>query len=118
MPLTFRITAPGAVTKPGHVSTTAPGITEDILASQEPRTTTRTSHISVRGTTTPGAVVDVALGRPATPANATSVVQARAGADGAFHITLPIPRGQAIVTVTAIAGSHTSGWAQQTVTRR
>jgi hypothetical protein len=45
-------------------------------------------------------------------------VQARAGADGAFHITLPIPRGQAIVTVTAIAGSHTSGWAQQTVTRR
>jgi glucoamylase len=116
-PLTFRITAPGAVTTPGHISTAAPGITEDILASQEPRTTTTTSHISVRGTTTAGAIVDVALSQPATPGNSTSVVQAVTGADGTFQITLPIPRGHAIVTVTATAESHASGWAQQTVTR-
>jgi glucoamylase len=116
-PLTFRVTAPGAVTRPGHISTAPPGITEDILASQEPRTITTTSHISVRGTSTAGAIVDIALSQPATPGNDTSVVQAVTGTDGAFHITLPIPRGHAIVTVTAVARSHASGWAQQTVTR-
>jgi glucoamylase len=116
-PLTFRITAPGAVTAPGHISTAPPSITEDILASQEPHTTTTTSHISVQGTSTAGAVVDVALGQPTAPDNHTSAVHVITGANGAFHITLPIPRGRAIVTVTAVAGSHASGWAQQTVTR-
>lgn len=116
--LAFRVTAPGAVTKPGHVSTAPPGITEDILASQEPHTTTTTSHAAVRGTTNAGAIVDVALSQPGTPGNRTSVMRTTAGANGRFYVTLPIPRGHAIVTVTAVAGSHTSGWAQQTVTRR
>jgi glucoamylase len=117
-PLTFRVTAPGAVTTPGHISTAPPGITEDILASQEPTTRTTTSRASVKGTTTAGAIVDITLGQPGSPANTTSVVQAVAGTDGTFGVTIPIPRGHTIVTVTAIAGSHASGWAQQTVTRR
>jgi glucoamylase len=118
VPLTFRVTAPGAVTTPGHISTAPPGITEDILASQEASTRTTSSRVSVAGTTAPGAVVEISLGQPGSPANTTSVVQAAAGADGAFRVTVPAPRGHTIVTVTAIAGTHASGWAQQTLVRR
>ena len=118
MPLTFRVTAPGAVTTPGHISTAPPGITEDILASQEPRTVTTRDRASVTGKTAPGATVEIAVGQPGSPANATSVIQAGAGADGSFQVTIPTSRGHTIVTVTAIAGGHASGWAQQTVTRR
>jgi glucoamylase len=118
MPLIFRVTAPGAITTPGHISTAPPTITEDILASQEPRTTTTRDHASVTGKTAPGATVEIAVGRPGSPANATSVVQAVAGAHGSFQVAIPIPRGHIVVTVTAIAGGHASGWAQQTVTHR
>jgi glucoamylase len=117
MPLTFRVTAPGAVTTPGHISTAPPGITEDIFASQEPSTATTRSHASVTGTTAAGAIVDIAVGRPGSPDNTTTVMQTVAGRDGAFHVTIPTPRGHAVVSVTAIAGSHASGWAQQTVAR-
>ena len=118
VPLTFHVSAPGAVTTPGHVSTAVPGIKENILASQEPNTTTSKDHASVKGTTAPGAIIEIIASRPSSPANATSAVHAVAGADGAFRVTIPTPRGRTIVTVTAIAGSHASGWAQQTVTRR
>jgi glucoamylase len=118
IPLTFRVTAPGAVTTPGHISTASPGITEDILASQEPHTTIAASRVAVRGTTSAGTIVDIALSQPGTPGNATLVVQAVAGAHGGFAVTLPVPRGHAIVTVSAVTGNRASGWAQQTVTRR
>jgi glucan 1,4-alpha-glucosidase len=117
VPLSFRVTAPGAVTTPGHISTAPPGITEDILASQEPSTSTARNHASVQGRTTAGAIVDVAVSQPGAPANTTSVVQVVAGTGGAFRVTIPTPRGHTIVTVTAIVGTHASGWAQQTVVR-
>ena len=118
VPLTFRVTAPGAVTTPGHISTAPPGITEDVLASQESSTATTRSHASVAGKTTPGATVEVAVGQPGSLANTTSVMQAVAGTDGSFQVTVPTPRGHTIVTVTAITGGHASGWAQQRITRR
>ena len=93
-------------------------MTEDVLASQEPRTTTSPSHASVQGTTSAGAIVDVAVSQPGSPGNSTLVVRARAGAGGAFRVTIPVPHGHTLVTVTAITGSHASGWAQQTITRR
>ena len=40
------------------------------------------------------------------------ILQAVAGSDGSFHAVVPTPPGQSIVT----AGSHATGWAQQTVT--
>jgi glucan 1,4-alpha-glucosidase len=118
MPLSFRVTAPGAVTTPGHISTAPPGITEDVLASQEARTSTARSRASVQGTTTPGATVDIAVSQPGSPANTTSVVQTVAGRHGTFRITIPTPPGYTIVTVTAVAGNHASGWRQQTVRRK
>jgi glucoamylase len=118
VPLVFRLSAPGAITTPGHVSTAPPGIKEDILARQEPGTKTSRSHVSVKGTTAPGAVVEIAIGQPGSPANTTSVMQAVASAHGTFQVTAPAPPGHTIVTVTATTGSHASGWAQQTLSRR
>ena len=116
VPLTISVTAPGAVATPPSTSTAAPGITEDILASQEPGLTTQQAQATVSGKTAPGATVDIAVGQPGTPGNTTVIVQAVAGSDGSFHAVVPTPPGQSILTVSVTAGGHATGWAQQTVT--
>ena len=52
-PLTISMTAPGAVATPPSTSPAAPGITEDILASEEPGTKGNTTVIvqTVAGST-------------------------------------------------------------------
>ena len=79
VPLTISVTAPGAVATPPSTSTAAPGITEDILASQEPGLTTQQAQATVSGKTAPGATVDIAVSQPGTPGNTTVIVQAMAG---------------------------------------
>ncbi len=116
VPLTISVTAPGAVATPPSTSTAAPGITEDILASQEPGLITQHTQATVSGKTAPGATVDIAVGQPGTAGNTTVIVQAVAGSDGSFHAVVPTPSGQSILTVTVTVGSHATGWAQQTVT--
>jgi glucoamylase len=115
-PLTTSVTAPGAVATPPSTSTAAPGITEDILASQEPGLITQQTQATVSGKTAPGATVDIAVGQPGTAGNTTVIVQTVAGSDGSFHAVVPTPSGQTILTVSVTAGSHATGWAQQTVT--
>ena len=116
VPLTISVTAPGAVATPPSTSTAAPGITEDILASQEPGLTTQQAQATVSGKTAPGATVDIAASQPGTKGNTTVIVQTVAGSDGSFHAVVPTPPGQSILTVSATAGGHATGWAQQTVT--
>ena len=116
VPLTISVTAPGAVATPPSMSTAAPGITEDILASQEPGLTTQQAQATVSGKTAPGATVDIAVGQPGTPGNTTVIVQTVAGSDGSFHAVVPTPSGQSILTVSVTAGGHATGWTQQTVT--
>ncbi len=116
VPLTISVTAPGAVATPPSRSTAAPGITEDILASQEPGLTTQHTQATVSGKTAPGALVDIAVGQPGTKGNTTVIVQAVAGSDGSFHAVVPTPPGQSILTVSVTARGHATGWAQQTVT--
>ena len=114
--MTFTVTAPGAVTTRPSTSTAAPGITEDILADQEPGLTTQQTQATVTGKTTPGATVDISVGQPGTSGNTTVIVQAVVGPDGTFHAVVPTPPGQSILTVSVTAGAHATGWAQQTVT--
>jgi len=116
VPLTISVTAPGAVATPPTTSTAAPGITEDILASQEPGLNTPQTHATVSGKTAPGAIVDISVGQSGTPGNTTVIVQAVAGSDGTFHAVVPTPPGQSILTASVTAGAHATGWAQQTVT--
>ncbi|HEX6468460.1 MAG TPA: glucodextranase DOMON-like domain-containing protein [Streptosporangiaceae bacterium] len=69
--------------------------------------------VTVRGTTAPGARVEVAatntdLGTPA------AVISARAGADGTFMVTAPMSFGTVVLTVAATDGRRTA-YAQRTV---
>jgi hypothetical protein len=116
VPLTISVTAPGAVATPPSTSTAAPGITEDILASEEPGLTTQQAQATVSGKTAPGATVDITVGQPGTTSNTTVIVQTVAGSDGSFHAVVPTPSGQSILTATVTAGGHATGWVQQTVT--
>ncbi|MFY9932096.1 MAG: glycoside hydrolase family 15 protein [Streptosporangiaceae bacterium] len=115
-PLTIKVTAPGAVPVPPSTSTAAPAVTEDVLASQEPGLITKQARATVTGTTAPGAVVDIAVSQPGTAANTTAEIQVVAGSRGSFRAVITTPPGQSIVTVSVTAGSHATGWAQQTVT--
>ena len=74
MPLTISVTAPGAVATPPSTSTAAPGITEDILASQEPGLITQHTQATVSGKTAPDATVDIAVGQPGAAGNTTVIV--------------------------------------------
>jgi glucoamylase len=116
VPLTISVTAPGATATPPSTSTAAPGITEDILASQEPGLNTQQTQATVSGKTAPGATVDIAVGQPGTAGNTTVIVQTVAGSDGSFHAVVPTAHGQTILTVSVTAGTHATGWAQQTMT--
>jgi hypothetical protein len=116
VPLTISVTAPGAVATPPSTSTAAPGITEDILASQGPGLITQHTQATVTGKTAPGGTVDIAVSQPGTAGNMTVIVQAVAGFNGSFRAVVPTPPGQSILTVSVIAGGHATGWAQQTVT--
>ncbi len=118
VPLTIAVTAPGAMATPPSTSTAPPAMTEDILASQEPGLTTQQTQATVSGKTAPGATVDIAVGQPGTSGNTTVIVQTVAGADGRFHAVVPTPSGQSILTVSVTAGSHATGWTQQTITSK
>ncbi len=71
----------------------------------------------VTGTTAPGARVDVAAGRPGSPANASTVATTVANSHGAYSATIPTPpaHGKTIITATATAGAHATGWAQESL---
>ena len=60
---------------PPSTSTAAPGIAEDILASQEPGLTTQQARATVSGKTAPGATIDIAASQPGTKGNTTVIVQ-------------------------------------------
>jgi len=79
------------VATPPSTSTAAPGITEDILASQEPGLITQHTQATVSGKTAPDETVDIAVGQPGTAGNTTVIVQAAAGSDGSFRAVVPTP---------------------------
>jgi hypothetical protein len=101
---------------PPSTSTAAPGITEDILASQEPGLITQQAQATVSGKTAPGAIVDIAVGQPGTNGNTTVIVQTVADSAASLHAVVPAPPGQSILTVSVTAGGHATAWAQQTIT--
>jgi glucoamylase len=118
VPLTISVTAPGAVATPPARSTAAPGVSQDILASQEPGLITKRAHATVSGKTAPRATVNIVASQPSSPHNTTMVIQTVAGSDGSFHVVVPTPPGQTIITTSVTTGKHATGWAQQTVNRR
>lgn len=86
------------------------------ISSPASGATTTAATMVVRGTTAPGATVEVASGQPGSVTNPTTVVSAEADTTGAFQATVPTPAGSDVITAAATAGGHSSGWAQVTVT--
>jgi glucoamylase len=72
---------------------------------------------TVSGTTTPDARIVIAAGQPGNATNATSVVSTTANALGRFSASVQTPSGETVITATASSGPHTSGWAEESVTR-
>ncbi|MFZ0385323.1 MAG: glycoside hydrolase family 15 protein [Solirubrobacteraceae bacterium] len=98
----------------------APGPPTDVpvtIASPANGVTVTGTDTVVTGTTTPGARVDVAAGRPGSPPNTSTVVATVANAQGAYSATVPIPtaHGATIITVAATAGAPATGWAQRSL---
>jgi len=72
------------------------------------------TSVTVEGTTTPGARVDVAA-TPIDIGTATEVVSVRAGADGGFTAQAPVSFGEVVLTVTATTSDGRTGYARRSV---
>ncbi len=106
-----------AITAGRYVRNGPPAALKLSFAAQPATAASGTGTIVISGTTAPGAPVDVAVSRPASSADATSVARTVAGVHGAFRVTVSVPPGKTVITAAATAPRAT-GWAQQTVTVR
>ena len=70
---------------------------------------------TVSGTTAPGAQVVISTAQPGSATDSTTVVQT-AAPGGQFSASVPTPAGGNVITVAVSSGSHSSGYAQETVT--
>ena len=70
---------------------------------------------AVTGTTAPGARVLIATSQTGSVTDSTTLVQTSAP-NGQFSATVPTPPGSDVITVAVTAGSHSSGYVQETVT--
>ena len=104
------------VTTQRYVTSGPPGALVVTLTSPAPGATIGTSSTTVTGTTSPGAVVDVASA-DTTTGTAASVTSTTAASDGSFSVTVPVGFGHDVITATATsAGGKSTGYAQVTVT--
>jgi Glucodextranase, domain N len=74
-----------------------------------------TGSTMLSGTTVPGAEVSVSSAQPGSSTGSTTVVDT-AAPNGHFSVIVPTPPGSDTITVAVSTGSHSSGWAQETVT--
>ncbi|MCP2342688.1 glucodextranase DOMON-like domain-containing protein [Actinomadura rupiterrae] len=71
--------------------------------------------VTVRGTTAPGATVDV-VATPVDTGGASQTVSVTAGADGAFQAQAPVAFGEVALTIAATTSDGRTASAQRTVT--
>ncbi len=104
------------ITRARYLDPAAPANVPVTIASPADGATVTGASTVVTGTTTPGAVVDVAAGQPGSPANTSTVVATVADSNGAYSATIPTPSGTTIITAAATVGADATGWAQESVT--
>jgi glucoamylase len=103
-----------AITRNRYVAAGAPMVLPVAITSPTSGATVTGSTV-VSGTTVPGAEVSVASAQPGSTTDSTTVVDT-AASSGQFSVTVPTPPGSDMITVAVSTGSHSSGWAQETVT--
>jgi glucoamylase len=111
---TGTLTDQPAITKDRYL-TSGPPTNIPITISSPTSGATVTGSTTVTGTTAPGAQVVVSTAQTGSTADSTTLVQTSAP-NGQFSATLPTPPGSDVITAVSRAGSHSSGYAQETVT--
>jgi len=96
-----------------YVRSGPPGTLPVTITAPADGATVDTQTVTVTGTTTPGATVDIQSTATDT-GGATTVVTVKADGGGAFSATVPAPFGTSVVTVAATLGNAT-GYARRTV---
>jgi glucoamylase len=99
-----------------YVSSGSPTVLPVTIGSPAAGSTTPSNSTVVSGTAGGGGPITVSSGQPGSAGNATSVVQTTPGPGGRYSVTVPTPHGSNVITVSTVAGPHSSGWAQETVT--
>jgi len=77
---------------------------------------TLSGSTTVNGATMPGAQVAISMTQVGSASGSTTVVQTTTSTSQ-FSATVPTPPGSDVITVTVSAGSHSSGYAQETLDR-
>ena len=103
-----------AITRNRYVAAGAPMVLPVAITSPTSGAIVTGSTV-VSGTTVPGAEVSVSSAQPGSTTDSTTVVDT-AASSGQFSVTVPTPLGSDTITVAVSTGSHSSGWAQETVT--
>ena len=103
-----------AITRNRYVAAGAPMVLPVAITSPTSGAIVTGSTV-VSGTTVPGAEVSVSSAQPGSTTDSTTVIDTTASS-GQFSVTVPTPLGSDTITVAVSTGSHSSGWAQETVT--
>ena len=111
---TGTLTDQPAITKDRYV-TGGPPTDVPVTISSPTSGATVSGATTVTGTTLPGAQVVVSTAQTGSATDSTALVRTSAP-DGRFSATVPTPPGGDVITVVSSAGSHSSGYVQETVT--
>ncbi len=111
---TGTLTDQPAITRNRYVAAGAPMVLPVAITSPTGGAPVTGSTV-VSGTTVPGAEVSVSSAQPVSTTDSTTVVDTSASS-GQFSVTVPTPLGSDTITVAVSTGSHSSGWAQETLT--
>ena len=103
-----------AITRNRYVAAGAPTVLPVAITSPTSGAVVTGSTV-VSGTTVPRGEVSVSSAQPGSTTDSTTVVDT-AAPSGQFSVTVPTPPGSDTITVAVSTGSHSSGWAQETVT--
>ncbi len=103
-----------AITRNRYVAAGAPTVLPVAITSPASGAVVTGSTV-VSGTTVPRGDVSVSSAQPGSTTDTTTVVDS-AAPNGHFSVTVPTPPGTDTITVAVSTSSHSSGWAQETVT--
>jgi glucan 1,4-alpha-glucosidase len=105
-----------AVTRARYLDGGGPSQVPLSITSPGAGSTVSTSTTVVKGTSAPGARIEVAAGQPASATNPTVVRATVADTAGNFQVSVPTSSGKTVITAAATRGRDATGWAQLAVT--
>ena len=111
---TGTLTDQPAITKDRYITTGPPANVATTISSPTSGATV-SGTTTVTGTTSPGAQVVISTAQPGSATDSTTLVQTSAP-NGQFSASVPTPPGSDVITVAVNGASHSSGYAQESVT--